>query len=142
MSKSIVTIASCAKMRKSTNKTSENRKTARQNQSAMPSPQAPPMGYLLYRRCGFGGLLFLYGDPQRRACFSSEKRMGGAVRRVSHLCPCHRKSLETTGFHGFSFAFSRTAHGLFCRISMRKNGHHFPIRRQLFVTIPSAISSK
>ena len=65
MSKSIVTIASCAKMRKSTNKTSENRKPARQNQSAMPSPQAPPMGYLLYRRCAFRcAFLFLEAPPR------------------------------------------------------------------------------
>ena len=51
------------------------------------------------------------------------------------FCPCHRKSLETAGFQGFFFALLRTAHGLLCRISMRKNGANFPsggIRSQRF----------
>ena len=51
------------------------------------------------------------------------------------FCPCHRKSLETAGFQGFFFALLRTAHGLLCRISMRKNGVNFAsggIRSQRF----------
>ena len=42
------------------------------------------------------------------------------------FCPCHRKSLETAGFRGFFFAFSRTAHGLLCRILMLNTGADFP----------------
>ena len=51
------------------------------------------------------------------------------------FCPCHRKSLETAGFQGFFFALLRAAHGLLCRILMRKNGADFPsggIRSQRF----------
>jgi hypothetical protein len=50
---------------------------------------------------------------------------GDAVRRRAFVF-CHRKSLETAGFQGFFFVFLRTAHGLLCRILMRKNGADFP----------------
>ena len=51
------------------------------------------------------------------------------------FCPCHRKSLETAGLQGFFFALLRAAHGLLCRILMRKNEVNFPsggIRSQRF----------
>ena len=64
--------------------------------------------------------------------FSASKT---ACRGFEPFCPCHWKSLETAGFQGFSFALSRTAHGLFCRILMIENGADFPsggIRSQRF----------
>ena len=58
-----------------------------------------------------------------------------ACRGFEPFCPCHRKSLETAGFQGFFFAFSRAAHGLSCHILMRKKGVNFAsggIRSQRF----------
>lgn len=56
----------------------------------------------------------------------SDSRSKTACRGFEPFCPCHWKSLETAGFQGFFFVFLRTAHGLLCRISMRKNGADFP----------------
>jgi hypothetical protein len=49
-------------------------------------PEFEPLCPCQNKRPPFGGLLFSYGDPQRRACFSSEKRMGGAVRTPESFC--------------------------------------------------------
>ena len=35
--------------------------------------------------------LFSYGDPAKASVFSHGKRIGGAMRRVSRLCPCQIK---------------------------------------------------
>ena len=69
---------------------------------------------------------------------------GDAIRRRAFVF-CHRKGLETAGFQGFFFAFSRTSHSLFCPIGECKNGADFAsggIRLQRFVCYIIKISSE
>ena len=64
------------------------------------------------------------GEAAARRFFRAPQ--AGLRSNFEPFCPCHWKSLETAGFQGFFFAFSRAAHGLFCRILMLENGADFP----------------
>ena len=86
-------------------------------------PEFEPLCPCQNKRPPFGGLLFSYGDPQRRACFSSEKRMGGAVRTPEPFCaPATGKALKPLGFRAFPLRFQGERTVCFAAFRCAKTG--------------------
>ncbi len=85
------------------------------------------------QRAGVGAAVEKIEERRQPEDFFGYRKRG--AKPIEPFCPCHRKSLETAGFQGFFFAFSRAAHGLSCHILMRKKGVNFAsggIRSQRF----------